>query len=78
MGEIAKYRGIDCLALNGNVLQWWKEQVDLPLPSKLARSSLSIPATSIPSKRVFNTAGDIVTARRSLYLKKNFKPSHMK
>lgn len=86
-GEIAKYRGRDCLALNGNVLMWWKEQVDLPLLSKLARSYLSIPATSIPSERVFSTAGDIVTAQRSLllsehvdqliFLKKNLKPSHM-
>lgn len=86
--EIAKYRGRDCLALNGNVLQWWKEQVDLPLLSKLARSYLSIPATSVPSERVFSTAGDIVSAQRSLllpehvdqliFLNKNLKLSHMK
>lgn len=61
--EIAKYRGRDCLALNGSVLQWWKEPVDLPLLSKLARSYLSIPATSVPSERVFSTAGDIVSAQ---------------
>ena len=39
--EIVKYRGRDRLALDGNVLEWWKKQVDLPLLSKLARNYLS-------------------------------------
>ncbi|XP_077386781.1 E3 SUMO-protein ligase ZBED1-like [Festucalex cinctus] len=86
--EITKYRGRDGLDVNGDVLQWWKEQVDLPLLSKLARSYLSIPATSVPSERVFSTAGDIITAERSrllpehvdqlIFLKKNLKQHHMK
>ncbi|XP_061591545.1 E3 SUMO-protein ligase ZBED1-like [Cololabis saira] len=86
--EISKYRGRDGLGVNGDVLQWWKDQVDLPLLSKLARSYLSIPATSVPSERVFSTAGDIITAERSrllpehvdqlIFLKKNLKKSHMK
>ncbi|XP_061573771.1 zinc finger BED domain-containing protein 4-like [Cololabis saira] len=66
--EISKYRGRDGLGVNGDVLQWWKDQVDLPLLSKLARSYLSIPATSVPSERVFSTAGDIITAERSRLL----------
>lgn len=86
--ETAKYRGRDCLGQHGDVLQWWKEQVDLPLLSKLASTYLSIPATSVPPERVFSTAGDIVTAQRSLllpehvdqliFLKKNLKLSHMR
>ncbi|XP_077359877.1 E3 SUMO-protein ligase ZBED1-like [Festucalex cinctus] len=86
--EITKYRGRDGLDVNGDVLQWWKEQVDLPLLLKLARSYLSIPATSVPSERVFSTAGDIITAERSrllpehvdqlIFLKKNLKQHHMK
>ena len=81
--EILKYRERDSLALSGDVLQWWKKQVDLPLLSALAKSYLCIPATSVPSERVFSTAGDIVTAQRSLlhpdhvdqliFLKKNLK-----
>lgn len=64
--EISKYRKRDSLCLGGDVLQWWKNQVDLPLLSALAKSYLSMPATSVPSERVFSTAGDIVTAQRSL------------
>lgn len=85
--EILKYRERDSLSLSGDLLQWWKKQVDLPLLSALAKSYLSIPATSVPSERVFSTAGDIVTAQRSLlhpdhvdqliFLKKNLKVGHL-
>ncbi|XP_070399612.1 zinc finger BED domain-containing protein 4-like [Nothobranchius furzeri] len=64
--EILKYRERDTLGLDGDVLQWWRLQVDLPLLSALAKRYLSIPATSVPAERVFSTAGDIVTAQRSL------------
>lgn len=64
--EILKYREKDTLGLDGDVLQWWRLQVDLPLLSALAKRYLSIPATSVPAERVFSTAGDIVTAQRSL------------
>ncbi|XP_051964154.1 zinc finger BED domain-containing protein 4-like [Xyrauchen texanus] len=64
--EILKYRERDTLGLDGDVLQWWRLQVDLPPLSALAKRYLSIPATSVPAERVFSTAGDIVTAQRSL------------
>ncbi|CAM4722270.1 unnamed protein product [Leuciscus chuanchicus] len=44
--EILKYRERDTLGLDGDVLQWWRLQVDLPLLSALAKRYLSIPATS--------------------------------
>ncbi|KAM9751080.1 E3 SUMO-protein ligase ZBED1-like [Menidia menidia] len=85
--EILKYRERDSLELGGDVLQWWKGQVDLPLLSALAKDYLSIPATSVSSERVFSSAGNIVTAQRSLlhpdhvdqliFLKKNLKKTHL-
>ncbi|MGL5207642.1 hAT family dimerization domain-containing protein [Cetobacterium sp.] len=50
-------------------LKWWRENsYKYPVPSPLAKAYLSIPATSVPSKHVFSTAGDIVTAKRSQLL----------
>ncbi len=64
--ELKRYRERDPLPLRKNPLQWWKEQQDLPLLSSLAKRYLCIPATSVASERVFSTAGDIVSTKRSL------------
>lgn len=64
--EVKRYRERDPLPLQKNPLLWWKEQQDLPLLSSLAKRYLCIPATSVASERVFSTAGDIVSTKRSL------------
>ena len=79
--EIGRYRERESLPLKGNPLLWWRSQADLPLLSSLAKRYLCIPATSVASERVFRTAGDIVSAQRSvlrhdhvdqlIFLKKN-------
>ena len=86
--EVKRYRERDLLSLQKNPLQWWKEQQDLPLLSSLAKKYLCIPATSVASERVFSTAGDIVSSKRSLlkpehvdqliFLKKNLSPKNNK
>lgn len=65
---MTKYKEAPPLSLaEGNPLSWWKEhQCEYPLLSHLAKVYLCIPGTSVSSERVFSTAGDIVTAQRSL------------
>ncbi len=80
--EIDLYRREASIPLSCCPLNWWREnRSKYPLLSPLAKAYLSIPATSVPSERVFSTAGDIVTAQRSqllpeivdmlIFLKKN-------
>ena len=80
--EVHKYRCLPKLPLNQDPLLWWKQhQQELPGLTKLAVKYLVVQATSVPSERVFSTAGDIVTAQRSclhkdavdalIFLKKN-------
>ena len=70
--------------LNDNPLLWWKShETKYPLLARLAKYLLCVPATSVPSERVFSTAGDILTGQRPnlkskhidalIFLKKNMK-----
>ena len=82
--EVTSYKAVNCIPLDSDPLLWWKtNEPFFPFTSKLARHYLAIPATSVPSERVFSTAGDIVTASRSalsadnvdklIFLAKNMK-----
>ena len=65
--EILSYRNGIPIPLNSSPLEWWKVNAyAYPLLAPLAKAYLCIPATSVPSERVFSTAGDIVCAQRSL------------
>ncbi|XP_039618047.1 zinc finger BED domain-containing protein DAYSLEEPER-like isoform X2 [Polypterus senegalus] len=49
-----------------DLLNWWKEHSEMfPSLARIARSILSIPATSATSERDFSTAGCVISERRS-------------
>ena len=49
-----------------NVLTWWRDnQVIYPNLCRVARKYVCVPATSVPSERVFSSAGLIVSDRRA-------------
>lgn len=59
--EVVRYRAEAPLALTGSAMDWWKShEGELPFLAKLAKRYLCIPGTSVPSERVFSTAGDSV------------------
>ena len=80
--EMNNYLQEPVLPLAASPLLWWKSNCHkYPLIAKAARVILCVPATSVPSERVFSTAGDIVSAQRAslspenvdalIFLKKN-------
>jgi len=70
--------------LEENPLLWWNEKkVVLPNLAVQARVYLAIPATSVPSERLFSSAGNVFTKKRNrlnqnnlhniLFLRENYK-----
>lgn len=71
--EMEKYCKAPPLPLTEDPLNWWREhEVMFPLLSRLSKQYLCIPGTSVSAERVFSTAGDVVTAKRSA-----LKPDHV-
>lgn len=53
-------------------LSWWKKKAPLfPNLSKIAKGILCVPATSVPSERLFSKAGELISQRRSTLKEKN-------
>ncbi|ESO11287.1 hypothetical protein HELRODRAFT_153199, partial [Helobdella robusta] len=51
---------------------WWKfNTAKYPTISKVAQVYLAPPPTSVPSERLFSTAGDIITEHRTRLLPDN-------
>lgn len=60
------------LGHNLDALKWWKDhETKFPLVAQLAKKYMCIPASSACSERVFSTAGNLITAKRSCLLPEN-------
>ncbi|KAH7977826.1 hypothetical protein HPB49_003703 [Dermacentor silvarum] len=60
------------LGHNLDALKWWKDnESKFPLVAELVKKYMCIPASSASSERVFSTAGNIITAKRSCLLPEN-------
>ncbi|CAL9708203.1 unnamed protein product [Knipowitschia caucasica] len=63
--ELKLYLSLPIISAEADPLSWWKTHMDeMPLLSKVAKY-MCIPATSVPSERVFSTSGHIVCPQRS-------------
>ena len=64
--EMERFAHESSIALSESPLQWWAGRSQVyPILGQLARKYLCVPATSVPSERVFSVAGNIVTDKRS-------------
>ncbi|CAB4483377.1 unnamed protein product [Rhizophagus irregularis] len=82
--ELNQYVNIKCANSDIDPCEWWAEKKQIfPLLSDLARKYLHIPATSVPSERLFSDTGNHVSVRRMrldpnllrtmVFLKRNMK-----
>lgn len=70
--ELVRYEAEETLDLDNNPLKWWMEREKLfPILSDLACKLFSLPATSVPSERIFSCAGNVITEKRSRLLAHN-------
>ena len=57
--ELTRFKSPESLGINLSPLSWWtSDQHIYTFLSKVVKRLLCIPATSVPSGRVFSTAGD--------------------
>ena len=80
--EVSRYARLANIKVKDDPLIWWVNHRDsFPTLTQLARKYLSIPATSVPSERLFSDAGNHISAKRTrlapdlvnrvLFLKRN-------
>lgn len=71
--EMDLYCRSPSVPLSEDPLEWWqRHEGTFPLLSRLAKRYLCIPGTSVSAERVFSTAGDVISAKRSV-----LKPEHV-
>ena len=65
--KINKFLEIPCEERESDPLKWWQDEgkEKFPMLCKLASKYLSIPATSVPSERLFSSAGEVISKKRN-------------
>ncbi len=64
--ELNRYKEEPVLAQSGDVLQWWQDRKgSYSNLATVALRYLHIPATSVPSERVFSSAGEVINKKRA-------------
>jgi hypothetical protein len=80
--EVSRYMKSKDIRVKDDPMEWWlNNKSSFPTLAQLARKYLSIPATSVPSERLFSDAGNHISAKRTrlspdlvnmiLFLKRN-------
>lgn len=70
--EIERYLADPFIKGSDTVLKWWGSRAQVyPHIASLAKKYLPIPASSVPSERIFSLAGNIVSPKRSLLKPEN-------
>lgn len=70
--ELTNYLKEPLLKRTADPLLWWSQRIAVyPQLHKLARRHLGVPATSVPSERLFSTAGELISQKRTCLKPKN-------
>ena len=70
--EVSRYKSEPPLRLSKKPLEWWSSHRHaFPNLATMAQKYLGIVASSVPSERLFSTAGNVVDAKRAALLPEN-------
>jgi len=70
--EFARYMAEPLLSRTSDMLAWWRDNKGrFPLMASVARTYLGAPPSSVPSERLFSTAGGVITEHHTRLLPEN-------
>ena len=83
--ELDYFQNEPALDPDSNPMEWWKRNEErFPKLSRITKQLMCIPATSVPSERIFSVSGNIASDKRSrlkpenidmlVFLHKNLPP----